>query len=99
MNERYFIRVHYPKTTNKKENIEYAYRFPLHVSGTNSCKWSTDKLDEKRCYFTELGSCMQYIRKRFEKSFNRDYTYSVYKQTEDNSEIVGSYNYNKISNS
>ena len=96
MEEKYFIRVHYPKTNKKAENVEYACRFPIFMKDTQRYKWSTSELDKKRCYFMDLGNCMQYIRKRFEKVFNQSYIYTIYRQTEDDIQVVDSFDYKRV---
>ena len=64
----YYIKVKYPDETK-----EIAL-----VSPEEGEKWTTREYWSDKCAFKTEEECLTYIKKRYEKEFNRSYIYSVY---------------------
>ena len=64
----YYIKVKYPDETK-----EIAL-----VSPEEGEKWTTREYWSEKCAFKTEEDCKEYIKKRYEKEFNRSYIYSVY---------------------
>jgi len=64
----YFIRVKY------SEGIE---EIAL-ISPEEGEKWTTKYYWSEKCAFKSEEDCLNYIKKRYEKEFNRSYIYSIY---------------------
>jgi len=81
---KYCILVHYPNNTK-----EVAL-----VSPSSGEKWTTEKFISKKCIFNTEEDCIKYIKKRFEKEFNREYTYSIYyRESLTKNKLVHEYTY------
>lgn len=81
----YYITVKYPDQV--KEEIAL-------ISPEEGEKWTSTQYWAEKCAFKTEEECLEYIKKRYEKEFNRSYIYSIhYAESTSSAKVVHRYTY------